>query len=102
MKKSVKKSLLIQIYQEANDEIMHYFRWLGSGFRYTADQKEFAFEQIDKYGIRATAKILRIPRRTLQRWCRKHYVMVERCPSWVYEWAARRKKRREFWARKGY
>jgi len=88
--------------QEAYDEIMQNFRNMGRGFRYTADQKEFAFEQIDKNGMHATSRILQMPRRTLQRWCRKHDVVVERCPAWVYEWADRRKKRREFWARKGY
>lgn len=97
-------SLMRQMQQEMNDEIMQDFRSLGCEFRYTETQREFAFKQIEKNGIRATSRILQMPRRTLQRWCLKYKydVIVERCPSWVYEWAARRRKRREFWVRKGY
>jgi len=102
MRNSIQRNLIIQMQQEMYDEIMQDFRSMSRGFRYIEDQKRFAFEQIAKYGIRATSKILQMPRRTLQRWCRKNCVVVERCPSWVYEWAARRKKRKEFWARKGY
>jgi len=91
-----------QMQQEMNDAIVQDFRSMGCGFRYAEDQRKFAFEQIEKCGIRATSRILKMPRRTLQRWCRKNYIMVERCPAWVYEWARRRKKRKEFWSRKGY
>lgn len=78
------------------------FRAMGEGFRYTEEQKNFAFNLIDEYGIRATARILEMPRRTLQRWCQQYGVKVKHCPVWVFEWAERRRKRREFWQRKGY
>ncbi|MHC4479066.1 MAG: hypothetical protein ACYTEL_25860 [Planctomycetota bacterium] len=85
-----------------NEEKRAEFEALGQGGQYTDKQKAYAFNLIDESGIRATAKILRISRRTLQRWCRRHHVPVRRCPSWVYEWAERRRKRREFWQRRGY
>jgi len=85
-----------------NEEKRWEFEAKGEGRQYTDAQREYAFELIDEYGIRATARILQIPRRTLQRWCRKHYIWVKRCPSWVCGWAERRRKRREFWQRRGY
>ena len=87
--------------EQFNQERMWQFRALGDGGQYNKEQREYAFEQIDEYGIRATAKMLKIPRRTLQRWCRKYDYCVVRCPSWVYDWAERRRKKREFWAMRG-
>ena len=85
-----------------NEEKRCWFKVLGEGGRYTQRQKEYAFELIDEYGIRSTARILQIPRRTLQRWCRENGVFVKRCPDWVYGWVERRRKRQEFWRRRGY
>ena len=85
-----------------NEEKRDLFQAFGEGGRYTQRQKNYAFELIDEHGIRATAKILQIPRRTLQRWCRDYGILVKRCPYWVYGWAERRRKRREFWQRRGY
>ena len=85
-----------------NEEKRYEFLSLGHGGHYTNDQKAYVFRLIEESGIRATVKILQIPRRTLQRWCRKYHVFVKRCPDWVYEWAERRRKRREFWERHGY
>ncbi len=94
---------LIKLFaEEFNEEKRYLFESYGEGGRYTQRQKDYAFELIREYGIRATARILKIPRRTLQRWCRKHYVWVKRCPSWVYGWAERRRKRKLFWQRRGY
>ena len=78
------------------------FYCLGHGRPYTQDQKDFAFDLIADAGIRATARILAIPRRTLQRWCRQQGVHVRRCPGWVRDWAQRRRQRKEFWQRRGY
>ena len=97
-----KKSVINQTLQVIYDEIMQDFKSMGRGFRYSEHQKNFAFDLIDRCGIRATAKVLQMPRRTLQRWCRTYDIAVKRCPSWVYDWVSRRKKRREFWARRGY
>ena len=81
--------------EQLNEERRLYFESLADGGWYTDEQRAYAFELIDKNGIRATAKILKIPRRTLQRWCRRYGVLVKRCPSWVYEWAERRREKRE-------
>lgn len=87
--------------EQFNEEKCCLFRAFGNGGHYTKRQKDYALELIDEYGIRATARIL-VPRRTLQRWCRGYGVYVRRCPNWVYGWAERRRKRREFWQRRGY
>lgn len=96
------KQLIKSLAEEFNEDKRYLFEAFGEGGHYTQRQKDYAFELINEYGIRATARILRIPRRTLQRWCRKYNIWVKRCPSWVYGWAERRKKRRQFWQRRGY
>ena len=88
--------------EESNEEKRYEFETLGNDGQYTDEQRTYAFELLNESGIRATARILKIPRRTLQRWCKRHDIFVRRCPSWVYEWAERRRKRREFWQRRGY
>jgi hypothetical protein len=96
------KELILDFMQEINDEKRHEFMACGNGGRYTDKQKNYAFELVSESGIRATARILKIPRRTLQRWCRKYHIGVKRCPDWVYDWAERRRRRQAFWARRGY
>ena len=99
----MKKNPLIQQWiQEANEEKQFEFLSLGNDGQYSQEQKEYAFSLISENGVRATARILQIPRRTLQRWCSRQGVYVKRCPDWVYDWAERRRKRNEFWARRGY
>ena len=94
---------LYKLYAEGfNDEKQTEFESLGKGGRYTIEQKLFAFGLIEESSIRAKAKILNISRRTLQRWCRKYNIHVKCCPDWVCGWAERRRKRREFWQRRGY
>jgi hypothetical protein len=78
------------------------FECMGDGGHYSERQKEYAFELIAEHGVRATARILQIPRRTLQRWCRKYNIYVRLYPPWIHEWAERRRKRKEFWERRGY
>jgi transposase-like protein len=90
------------MYEEIYERKRDLFLSLGDRGRYTEKQKRLAFELITEYGMRATARILKIPRRTLQRWCRQYGIYVKRCPSWIYGWAERRRKRREFWQRRGY
>ena len=96
------KDLMRLMHQEIYEEKRECFEALGNSCHYTEPQKRFAFELIGEHGIRATARILHIPRRTLQRWCRQYGIYVRRCPLWVFEWAERRRKKREFWARRGY
>jgi len=90
--------------QVFNDEKKDVFISLGAydGGHYTREQIDYAFDIASEFGIRATSRILGIPRRTLQRWHRKYGIVVKRCPYWVYEWATRRRKRKEFWERRGY
>jgi len=102
MSKAETRRLMIAMQQEFYEDRRYEFCALGNGAQYAESQKRYAFELTDEYGIRATARILQIPRRTLQRWCRKSGVYVKRCPYWVYGWAERRRKKREFWARQGY
>jgi hypothetical protein len=96
------KELMRLMHKEIYEEKRDLFFSLGGRGRYTEKQKRFAFELIAEHGMRATARILRIPRRTLQRWCRLYGIYVKRCPSWVREWARRRQKKRRFWEYRGY
>ncbi|OHB63109.1 MAG: hypothetical protein A2Y76_04925 [Planctomycetes bacterium RBG_13_60_9] len=96
------RTMIIQAQQAIYDEMRVEFEAMGTGSRYCQQQKDYAFKLIDEYGVRAGARILGLPRRMLQRWCREQFKYVKRCPDWVYSWAARRQKRRAFWARRGY
>lgn len=69
---------------------------------YSPKQKEFVFNHVSNYGVRTTARILEIQRKTIQRWCRQYGVKVKRCPDWVRPWAFRRNRRKKVWAEKGY
>ena len=102
MSRSSIDPLMVESIQELNEEKRIEFQALGTGGRYTRQQKQYAFKMIYESGMRATARVLNIPRRTLQRWCRDERIYVRRCPSWVYDWAERRRKCREFWQRRGY
>ena len=97
-----RREIILEFIEELNNEKHYEFMALGDDGRYTEAQKQYAFELIRKQGVRATARILHLPRRTLQRWCRQYKVYVKRCPEWVYEWAERRRRRRLFWQRRGY
>jgi hypothetical protein len=96
------KEMILGFMQFVSSMKRREFLSLGSGKRYTDKQKNYAFGILGNSGARATAKRLKIPRRTLQRWCRKKGIYVRRCPDWVYDWAERRRKRQAFWARRGY
>jgi hypothetical protein len=102
MSRVSRKEMFRSMAEQFNEEKRDEFESLGNGGQYNDNQKNYAFELIGENGIRATVRILGVPRRTLQRWCRQYRIFVKRCPSWVYEWAERRRKRREFWRRKGY
>lgn len=93
--------VILQAQQEIYSGMRAEFEAMDAGGRYNRQQKDYAFRLIDEYGLRATARILGVPRRTLQRWCRQQSKYVRRCPDWVYAWAAKRRKKRAFWARQG-
>jgi len=86
---------------EAEEERAKFYS-LGSGGHYSTDQKNYALTKAQGIGVRATARLLRIPRRTIQRWLRGKGITVKRCPAWVYEWAYWRRKSREKWERIKY
>jgi hypothetical protein len=83
-------------WQQVYDDMRLEFEAMGTGSQYSQRQKEYALKLIDEYGVRAVARILELPRRTLQRWCREQCKCVKPCPDWVRSWAARRQKRRGF------
>jgi transposase-like protein len=82
---------------QAHEEFRRAWRGMNTRCRYSPRQKQIALKLIDEYGVRAVARILGLPRRTLQRWCRKQGKQVKRCPDWVYAWAAKRRERRKHW-----
>lgn len=96
------RAFIIQAQQAVYAGMRDEFEEMGTGGRYNQEQKDYAFKLIDEYGVRATTRILGVPRRTLQRWCRSQFKYVRRCPSWVYSWAARRRRKRAFWQRYGF
>lgn len=62
------------------------FRALGSGKkRYTEEQKEYAINKAQEIGVRATARLLQLSRKTIQRWLRAKGTRVKCCPDWVYD-----------------
>jgi len=101
--KPMKTSQLIKaiIEAEAESKRMEFYT-LGSGGHYSEAQKRYATARAQEIGVRATARLLRVPRRTLQRWLREKGITVKRCPDWVYEWADKRRKGREKWERIKY
>lgn len=79
------------------------FRALGSGKkRYTEEQKEYVINKAQEIGVRATARLLQLSRKTIQRWLRAKGIQVKRCPSWVYDWVYWRRKRQEKWERRRF
>lgn len=95
------RAFIIQAQQTVYDGMREDFEAIGTVSQYNREQKDYALGLIDEYGVRATARILQLPRRTLQRWCRSQRKHVRRCPAWVYTWAAKRRRKREFWTRRG-
>jgi len=92
---------LIRLWIKAeNRKQLFYFQNLNpKGGHYTRGQKEYAIDKAGSIGIRATSRLLYVPRKTIQRWLRAEGIEVKRCPDWVYEWAYWRKKRKEKWER---
>jgi hypothetical protein len=90
------RAMIIEAQQAVYDEMRTDFEAMGTGSPYSQRQKEYALRLIDEHGVRAVARILELPRRTLQRWCREQSKYVKRCPDWVYSWVAKRQKRRRF------
>jgi hypothetical protein len=92
---------LIRLWIEVeNRKLLLYFNSLNpEGGQYSTEQREYAIEKALTIGVRATSRLLHVPRRTIQRWLRAKGIRVKRCPGWVYDWAHWRRKRREKWER---
>ena len=89
--------------QEINEEKRAEFRALGyirKKNRYSRRQKDYAINMAQESGVRCTARILGLQRKTIQRWLRSRGVWVKRCPDWVYQWAYWRRKRNKKWERR--
>ncbi len=88
---------LIRLWIEVeNRKKFHYFISLNPrGGHYNNDQKKYAIEKAKSIGVRATSRLLHVPRRTIQRWLRSEGITVKRCPDWVYDWAYWKRKRIE-------
>ena len=94
--------LLIRMFiEEENREKRAEFNALGKDKgHYTVKQKGYAINKAVSIGVRATSRLLNVPRRTIQRWLKAEGIRVKRCPDWVYDWAYWRRRRiekRRFW-----
>ncbi|MBD3203716.1 hypothetical protein GF327_05435 [Candidatus Woesearchaeota archaeon] len=96
---STKAFIRLFIEQENEEQRSLFYSLNPSGGHYTKEQKEFAIEKARSIGVRATSRLLQVPRRTIQRWLRAEGISVKRCPDWVYDWAFWRKKSQEKWKR---
>lgn len=94
--------LFRELAREYNQDKKAEFDRLGYlySWRYTDEQKKYALEMATRSGIRATARILEIPRRTIQRWRSQFHIEIKRFPDWVYPWVKGRNKRNEFWQKR--
>ncbi len=92
---------LIRLWIDAeNRKQLLYFQSLNpKGGHYTQEQKEYAIEKATTVGVRATSRLLHVPRRAIQRWLRSEGITVKRCPDWVYDWAYWRRLKIEKWER---
>jgi hypothetical protein len=102
MRNQSTKKLIRAFIENINEEKRLDFEAMGNEnkkHRYTQKQKDYAINLAQEIGVRATARILVLQRKTIQRWLRDQGIWVQRCPNWVYSWAHWRKKRREKWER---
>jgi len=96
---STKELIRLWIETENRRQLFHFRSLNPNGGHYTKEQKEYAIEKAKTIGVRATSRLLHVPRRTIQRWLRTEGITVKRCPDWVYDWAYWRKKRQQKWQR---
>ena len=69
-----------------------YFFILGRGEPgYNRDQIAYVKQVVGEVGVRGASRVLFIPRRTVQRWARRHGWAAAATPSWVLPWAAGRR-----------
>jgi hypothetical protein len=98
-KLSTKALIRLWIEVENRKQLLYFNSINPDGRQYSTEQREYAIEKALTIGVRATSRLLHVPRRTIQRWLRSEGITVKRCPAWVYDWAYWRRKRREKWER---
>lgn len=98
-KLSTKELIRSWIEAENRDQLIYFKSLKPTKGHYSQAQKEYAIDKARAIGVRATSRLLHIPRRTIQRWLKKKGITVKRCPDWVYDWAFWRKKQNEKWER---
>lgn len=100
MSKTDTRMLIRAFIEGENENKRAEFHSLGAAKgRHTDAQKVYAIETAQEMGVRATARLLNLHRKTVQRWLRAGGIQVKRCPDWVRDWAYWRRKRREKWER---
>ena len=65
--------------------------------KYSPQQQKYALEKCLDIGVRATSRMLKLNRRTLQRWLRYYEIDVPRYPSWLFDWVKRRNRKRRWY-----
>ena len=98
-KLSTKALIRLRIEAENREQLFYFNSLNPGGGQYSSEQKEYAIEKATSIGVRATSRLLHVPRRTIQKWLRAKGIIVKRCPDWVYDCAYWRNKRREKWKR---
>ena len=99
-KLSTKALIRLWIEVENRKQLLYFNNLNPDGGKYSTEQREYAIEKALTIGVRATSRLLHVPRRTIQRWLRSEGITVKRCPDWVYNWAYWRRRRigkRRFW-----
>jgi phage antirepressor YoqD-like protein len=84
-KLSTKALIRLWIETENRKQLLYFKSLNPKGGHYTQEQKEYAVEKATTIGVRATSRLLHMPRRTIQRWLRSEGITVKRCPDWVYD-----------------
>ena len=98
-KLSSKELIRLCIEAEKRRQLFYFQSLNPKGGHYTQEQREYAIEKAEAMGVRATSRLLHVPRRTIQRLLMAKGITVKRCPDWVYDWAYWRKKRKQKWKR---
>ncbi len=94
-KLSTKALIRLWIVAENHKQLFYFNSLNPDGGHYTKEQKVYAIEKAKSIGVRATSRLLYVPRRTIKRWLRAKGIRVKRCPDWIYDWAYWRRKRIE-------
>ena len=65
--------------------------------KYSPEQQIYALIKCQSTGVRATERLLKVSRRTLQRWCRRYKINISRYPIWMDRWVDKKIRMKSFW-----